>query len=137
MSTLAKSEKMVTLDRRAAGVYRWNARDEARIERNLVAFEGETFEALRFCKNRDGRHNRVHLVIREAEFVHLFRSAAEKGVFSETTLQQFRDVVEHVLNKGVSDQGDRGDPFLQVIGIGEDGRLAQGIDEELYGEEPA
>ena len=118
--------KMTTVKQIAVGRFRWTDVDEARIERNLFAQNTDTFEALRFCKNRNGRHNRVHLVIREDEFVELFRDAVSNGVFHQKTLEQLRAVLEQ-----------RRDPFLDVIGIGEDGKLAEGIDEELYGENPA
>jgi hypothetical protein len=117
--------KMITLEQRAVGSFRWDKSDEARIERNLFALNGETWEGLRFCKNRNGRHNRVHLVIGEAEFVDLFRDAVEKGVFHKRTLEQLRAVLV----------GGR-DPLLDVIGLVEDGELTKNIDEELYGEKP-
>jgi len=115
--------KMITLEERAVGVFRWSDRDEARIERNLFAYDGESWEALRFCKNRDGRHNRVHLVISEDAFVELFRDAVKNGVFHRDTLNQLRAVLQQPA-----------DPFLEVIGIGEDGKLSEEIDRELYGE---
>jgi hypothetical protein len=117
--------KMITLEQRAVGSYHWDEQDEARIERNLFALNGDTWEGLRFCKNRNGRHNRVHLVIGEAEFVNLFRDAVEKGVFHEPTLEQLRAILV----------GGR-DPVLDVIGIAQDGQLTKDIDRELYGENP-
>lgn len=118
--------KMFTIERRAVGVFDWGDHDQARIERNLFALDGDTWEALRFCKNRNGRHNRVHLVIGETDFVQLFRDAVRKGVFHQATLDQLREILEQ-----------RQDPFLDVIGAGEDGKLTEGIEEELYGENPA
>jgi hypothetical protein len=115
--------KMTTLEQRAVGSFRWDDHEEARIERNLFAFDGETWEALRFCKNRDGRHNRVHLVIGEAEFVDLFRDAVEKGVFNERTLICLRAILTQ-----------QSDPLLEVIGSIGDGKLAAGVDDELYGD---
>jgi hypothetical protein len=115
--------KMITLEHRAVGAYRWDERDEARIERNLFALNGDTWEGLRFCKTRNGRHNRVHLVIGESEFVDLFRDAVEKGVFHEQTLEQLRAILV----------GSR-DPLLDVIGAVQDGQLTKDIDRELYGE---
>ncbi len=117
--------KMITLEQRAFGSYHWDERDEARIERNVVALNGETWEGLRFCKYRNGRHTRVHLVIREEEFVDLFRDAVRNGVFHQETLDQLRLVLE-----------ERRDPVVDVIGIAKDGKLAEGIDEELYGVGP-
>lgn len=117
--------KMITLEQRAAGSYYWDEHDEARIERNLFALNGDTWEGLRFCKNRDGRHNRVHLVIGEEEFVDLFRDAVEKGVFHQPTLERLRAILS------VSR-----DPLLDVIGVAQNGRLADSVDEELYGENP-
>ena len=117
--------KMITLEQRAVGSYHWDEQDEARIERNLFALNGDTWEGLRFCKNRNGRHNRVHLVIGEAEFVNLFRDAVEKGVFHEPTLEQLRAILV----------GGR-DPVLDVIGIAQDGQLTKDIDRELYSENP-
>ena len=114
---------MLTLEQRAVGACRLNSKDEARIERNLFALDGDTWEALRFCKNRNGRHNRVHLVIGEAEFVELFRDAVEKSVFHQRTLEQLRAILA----------GKR-DPLLDVIGIAQDGRLSDSIDADLYGE---
>ena len=116
--------KMITLEQRAVGSYSWDDRDEARIERNLFALNGDTWEALRFCKNRDGRHNRVHLVIGEAEFVDLFRDAVAKGVFHAETLDQLRAILT----------GNH-DPLLDVIGLAADGQLTKAIDSELYGED--
>jgi hypothetical protein len=124
------SEKMTTVEQRAVGVHRWNSADEARIERNLVAYKGETFESIRFCKNRSGRHLRVHLVVREDEFVELFRDAARNGVFAPETLRLLAEISEHAA--GTSPYGSA-DPVLAVAGIGEDGTLTQNIDEELYG----
>src|ERR1700682_1084064 len=117
--------KMIPLEHRAVGAYRWDDRDEARIERNLFALNGNTWEGLRFCKNRNGRHNRVHLVIGEPEFVDLFRDAVEKGVFHEHTLEQLRAILV----------GGR-DPLLDVVGIARGGQLTADIDRELYGEKP-
>jgi hypothetical protein len=120
--------KMVTIEQRAVGVFNWGDGEQARIERNVFAQDGEIREALRFCKNRNGRHNRVHLVIEERDFVDLFRSAVQNGVFQEETLQKLR---------GILDQ--RRDPLLDVMGscTGSDGKLAENIDDELYGENPA
>ena len=73
--------KMITIEQRAAGSYHWDDRDEARIERNLFALGGETWEGLRFCKNRNGRHNRVHLVIGEQEFVDCSETQSKKACF--------------------------------------------------------
>jgi len=127
----AVKEKMTTIEQRAAGIYRWNTMDEARIERNLVAYDGETFESIRFCKNREGRHLRVHLVVREDEFVELFRDAAEKGVFATETLLQLAKISEKVA--GTTHFSADTDPILSVAGLGEDGTLTRDIDEELYG----
>ena len=117
--------KMNTIEQRAVGVCRLNANDEGRIERNLFGANGETWEALRFCKNKNGRHNRVHLVLEEDKFVELFEDAIKNGVFHQQTIDRLKMILE------------RRDPFLEVIGIGADGTLSQGIDEELYGENPA
>jgi hypothetical protein len=121
-------KKMVTIEQRAVGTFDWpgTAHEQARIERNLFALNGRSWEALRFCKNKDGRHNRVHLVIEQENFVELFRSAVENGVFSEDSLHSLRAILER-----------RRDPFLDVIGIGGNGKLARGIDEELYGKDSA
>ena len=113
--------KMNTLKHMAVGVLQWPEGEEARIESNLFEVDGETFEALRFCKNRTGRHNRVHLVVREPEFVSLFQEAVKNGVFGQETLDRVRAVL-----------AGESDPFLDVIGIGTDGKLAENIDEELY-----
>ena len=117
--------KMLTLEQLAVGVYNWedDGSEQARIERNRFALNGRTWEALRFCKNRNGRHNRVHLVIEEEHFVDLFRDAVQNGVFSAETLTQLRRVL-----------GDEKDPFLKVVGLVEDGTLTSSIDDELYGE---
>ena len=98
--------KMVTVEQRAAGTFDWNGTEQARIERNLCVLNGRSWEALRFCKNKNGRHNRVHLVIEEQNFVELFRSAVENGVFSESALRRFRNIL-----------GEQNDPFLEVIQI--------------------
>ena len=119
---MIKMPKMNTLKHMAVGVLQWPEGEEARIERNLFEVDGETFEALRFCKNRNGRHNRVHLVVREPEFVSLFQEAVKNGVFGQETLDRLRAVL-----------AGESDPFLDVIGIGADGMLAESIDEELYG----
>lgn len=122
------ARKMVTLKHLAVGSFDWEGSDDqARIERNIFLREGqEPWEALRFCKNRNGRHNRVHLVIREGDFVELFRSAVQNGVFAEETLQSMRNIL-----------GERRDCFREVIGLSADGKLAAGIDSELYGDDPA
>ncbi|MFZ0580752.1 MAG: hypothetical protein WAN72_02060 [Candidatus Acidiferrales bacterium] len=119
-------QKMVTVEQRAVGTYNWNDVEQARIERNLFAFDGEVSEKLRFCKNRNGRHNRVHLVIEESSFVELFASAVKNGVFSEPAIRRLRSVLD-----------ERGDPFLEVIGTTGDGTLSSDIDKELYGESSA
>ncbi len=112
-----------------------NGGDVARIERNLFATEdGETFEALRFCKNRFGRHNRVHLVIKEEAFVALLEDAIKKGVFHEAALDRLLEFLQQRRKDSQSPTGvSTPNPLLDVIGIGSDGTLAQGIDEELYG----
>jgi|SRR5216684_7282354 len=114
---------MTTIEHVAVGVFDWDGVDQARIERNVFARDGETWEALRFCKSRNGRHNRVHLVIEEGDFVDLFCDAVQKGVFHQETLDRLRKILE-----------GRRDPLLDVIGMSEDGKLSQGIDAELYGE---
>jgi hypothetical protein len=120
------NKKMVTVEHKAVGKFNWDESEQARIERNLFALNGKTWEGLRFCKYRNGRHNRVHLVIEEENFVELFQDAVKNGVFSRQTLQAMRKAL-----------GEERDPFLDVIGIGRDGRLAQDIDADLYGDEPA
>jgi hypothetical protein len=121
---MIKSKKMVTVQQRAVGTFNTDEQQQARIERNLFALEGRSWEALRFCKNKNGRHNRVHLVIEEAHFVELFRDAVNNGVFSEEAIQRLRNILEN-----------RSDPFLEVIGTTGDGTLAKDIDVELYGED--
>jgi hypothetical protein len=116
--------KMITVEQKAVGRFDWDDSEQARIERNVFALNGRTLEALRFCKNRNGRHNRVHLVIQEEDFVELFRDAVKNGVFSPQTLQGLRTAL-----------GEDRDPFLDVIGIGADGKLSSDIDEDLYGDE--
>ncbi|MEE8200532.1 MAG: hypothetical protein V3R29_05105 [Candidatus Acidoferrales bacterium] len=125
--------KMITVRQVAYGKHRWNEQDEARIERNLFAMDGETWEGLRFCKYRNGRHNRVHLVITEDDFVELFGDAVSNGVFHEQTLTQLRSI----LSRSDADKEDspRPDPLLRVMGIGADGKLSQGIEEQLYGDD--
>ena len=118
--------KMVTVEQRAVGTFDWDDSEQARIERNMFALNGKTWEGLRFCKNRNGRHNRVHLVIEEENFVELFRDAIKKGVFSPNTLRALRIAL-----------GEERDPFLDVVGIGADGNLTRAIDDDLYGEGPA
>jgi hypothetical protein len=117
--------KMNTIEQRAVGVCNLDEHNEARIERNLFNANGTTWEALRFCKNKDGQHNRVHLVLDENKFVELFEDAVKNGVFHQQTIDRLKMVLE------------RRDPFLEVIGIGSDGTLSQNIDEELYGKNPA
>jgi hypothetical protein len=118
--------KMNTIENRAVGTCELDDHNEGRIERNLFAVDGGTWEALRFCKNKDGQHNRVHLVIAEEKFVELFRSAVKNGVFRPHTLGKLMVIL-----------GEIPDPFLSVIGSISDGTLSQNIDEELYGEDPA
>jgi hypothetical protein len=117
--------KMSTIESRAVGTCQLDDHNEGRIERNLFAVNGSTWEALRFCKNKDGQHNRVHLVLDEGKFVELFEDAVKNGVFHQQTIDRLKMILE------------RRDPFLDVIGIGSDGTLSQNIDEELYGENPA
>jgi hypothetical protein len=121
---MTTSKKMVTVQQRAVGTFNTDEQQQARIERNLFALEGRSWEALRFCKNKNGRHNRVHLVIEEAHFVELFRDAVNNGVFSGEAIQRLRNILEN-----------RSDPFLEVIGTTGDGTLAKDIDVELYGED--
>jgi len=118
--------KMNTIESRAVGTCQLDDRNQGRIERNLFAVNGGTWEALRFCKNKDGQHNRVHLVIDEENFVELFRNAVKNGVFSPRTLAELRVILEELP-----------DPFLSVIGSISDGTLSQELDEEIYGEDPA
>jgi hypothetical protein len=122
------NNKMITVEQRAVGVFNWDedGKEQARIERNVFLREGEVWEALRFCKNRNGRHNRVHLVIKEEDFVDLFRSAIENGVFQPKIVSELRNILEQ-----------KKDPFLAVIGVGADGKLSADIDRELYGESEA
>ena len=118
--------KMNTIESRAVGRCQLDDHNEGRIERNLFALNGGTWEALRFCKNKDGKHNRVHLVIGEENFVELFRNAVKNGVFSPRTLEGMMVILQELP-----------DPFLSVIGSIGDGTLSQNIDEELYGDNPA
>jgi hypothetical protein len=108
---MKKNGRIVTLKHLAVGAFDW---------------EGEPWEALRFCKNRNGRHNRVHLVIKEGDSVDRLRSAVENGVFGETTLCDLRGVL-----------GEKRDSFHDVIGAASDGKLTANIDSQLYGDEPA
>jgi hypothetical protein len=117
------AKKMVTVERRAVGKFDWDDKEQARIERSVFALNGKTWEGLRFCKNRNGRHNRVHLVIEEENFIELFRDAVKNGVFADATLQELRVMLT-----------EKPDPFLEVIGAGSDGALASNIDSELYGD---
>jgi len=117
--------KMNTIEQRAVGACKLDDHNEGRIERNLFQVNGATWEALRFCKNKDGQHNRVHLVIDEDKFVELFGDAVRNGVFRPRTLGELRVISEIP------------DPFLSVIGSISDGTLTQNIDEELYGDDPA
>ena len=127
--------KMRTVKQIAVGKLRRRGRQEARIERNIFECNGEVFEALRFCKNKNGRHVRVHLVVREGEFVELFRDAVEHKVFAKKTLLRLLSVLEQTQpQKGAPSADPDADPFLAVIGICEDGHLTEGIDEELYGD---
>jgi len=117
--------KMSRVEEKAVGVCRLDEQNEGRIERNIFARDGEAWEALRFCKNKNGRHNRVHLVLDEENFVALFQDAVKNGVFHQETLDRLKMILE------------RRDPFLDVIGIGSDGTLSEGLDADLYGENPA
>ena len=128
--------KMKTVRKIAAGSFPWKNRnkDVARIEKNLFALDGETFEALRFCKSRNGRHNRIHLVVSEEEFVALFEDSVRNGVFTEPCLWSLYEVLGKHLNADADASWRDKNPFLKVVGIGDDGALAQRIDEELYGE---
>jgi hypothetical protein len=118
--------KMNTIEQRAVGSCQLDEHNQGRIERNLFQVNGTTWEALRFCKNKDGQHNRVHLVIGEEKFVELFRDAVKNGVFSPPTLGKLMVMLSEIP-----------DPFLSVIGSISDGTLSQNIDEELYGDDPA
>lgn len=117
--------KMNTIEQRAVGACKLDEHNEGRIERNLFQVNGTTWEALRFCKNKDGQHNRVHLVLGEDKFVELFADAVKNGVFSPETLGKLMVIL-----------GVIPDPFLSVIGSISDGTLSQNIDEELYPERP-
>ncbi len=118
--------KMVTAERIASGSCKLDDQgNEGRIERNVFIRNGKTWEALRFCKNKNGRHNRVHLVLDEDAFVELFRDAVKNGVFSPKTLGNLMGILQEIP-----------DPFLSVIGSIGDGTLSENIDEELYPEKP-
>jgi hypothetical protein len=117
--------KMSTVEQRAVGVCKLDDHNQGRIERNLFAVNGGTWEGLRFCKNKDGQHNRVHLVLDEEKFVELFQDAVANGVFRPQTVDRLKTILE------------RRDPFLEVIGTVQDGTLSEDFDEELYGENPA
>ena len=125
--------KMKTIKQIAAGSLDRGKDREARIERNLFECDGDTFEALRFCKNKNGRHVRVHLVIREEEFVELFADAVRKGVFAEDTLLGLSDVLAE-RSKGVSSGSSGPDrvPFAEIAGLFNDGPLGKEIDGTLY-----
>ena len=102
-----------------------NDHDEGQTERNLFGADGETWEALRFCYEKNGEHSGAHFVLDEEKFVELFEDFVKNGVFHQQTIDRLMMILE------------RRDPFLEVIGIGADGTLSQNIDEELYGENPA
>jgi len=129
--------KMNTIKHLAVGSVRLRGLDEARIERNLFAENGHTFEALRFCKNRNGRHNRVHLVIDEQDFVALFAEAVRNRVFGEGTLTKLRAALSDrgETTAKPSERKPGANPLLDLIGVFADGSLAQEIDEELYGKD--
>src|SRR5580704_5736625 len=116
--------KMVTVEQRAAGTFDWNGTEQARIERNLCVLNGRSWEALRFCKNRNGRHNRVHLVITEDDFVPLFADAVKNGVFSAAAIRQMSAILSN-----------RPDPFLDLIGSITGGDLSGDIDAAIYGDD--
>lgn len=61
----------------------------ARIELVSIIFSNERHarDLLKFCYLKDGRHARTHLTIDPEEFVELFRSAVEEGVFSKDVLK--------------------------------------------------
>jgi len=118
--------KMSTIESLAVGTCQLDDHNEGRIERNRFAADGGTREALRFCKNKDGQHNRVHLVIDEDKFVELFRDAVKNGVFHPPTVGKLMAIL-----------GEISDPFLSAIGSISDGTLSHNIDEELYGDDPA
>jgi hypothetical protein len=106
---------------------------QARIERNLFECNGETFEAIRFCKNKNGRHVRVHLVVREEEFVELFANAVRKGVFGEATLLGLFDVLkERSEGSAEGARRTRRAPFAEIAGLFKDGTLSGNIDGTLY-----
>jgi|SRR5271168_1284545 len=125
--------KMKTIKQIAVGTLQRRPGQEARIERNLFECDGETFEALRFCKNKNGRHVRVHLVVDEEEFVELFTDAVRKGVFGEATLLALMDMLKDRSN-GVSQEGrpERQAPFAGITGLFEDGTLTRDMDGALY-----
>ena len=118
--------KMNTIEQRAVGSCQLDEHNQGRIERNLFQVNGTTWEGLRFCKNKDGQHNRVHLVLDEDKFVELFADAVKNGVFTPPALGKLMAILAEVP-----------DPFLSVIGSISDGTLSQNIDEELYGDDPA
>jgi len=81
---------MITVNNVAIGTFNWNESEQARIEKNRFLYEGEIFEGLRFCKFRNGRHTRIHLVIREEDWVKLFQDSVKKGVFSKKTISAMK-----------------------------------------------
>jgi hypothetical protein len=125
--------KMNTIKHLAAGQLNLeNGGDVARIERNLFSNEkGDTFEAIRFCKTRNGRHNRVHLVIGEDDFAELFRDAVRQGVFHESTLEMLFQALE----EWHREEAPRRSELPNIVGLFRKGSLSnQQIDELLYGE---
>jgi len=125
--------KMKTIRQIACGSLNRGRDREARIERNLFECGGETFEALRFCKNKNGRHVRVHLVVREEEFVELFADAVRQGVFGEATLLGLADVLEERAKAPAAEALDQNRvPFADITGLFDDGTLGSEIDSTLY-----
>jgi hypothetical protein len=105
--------KRNTIQQRAVGVRHLNEHNEGRLERNPFHVECTTWEALRFCKNKDGPHSFLLLVLDEDKFVEPFEDAVNNSAFPLQSIDRLKMVL------------GRRDPFLDGIGIVSDGALFQ------------
>jgi hypothetical protein len=98
----AKNEKrtMRTMEILCHGEHSWRTPPDpdnaARIELVKVIFSNErrARDLLKFCYLKDGRHARTHLTIDPEEFVELFQSAVEAGVFPADVLKELFKVLK-------------------------------------------
>jgi hypothetical protein len=94
---MSEKRTMRTIEVVSYGEHQWRGPEHAaRIERARVLFsdKNRVKEVLKFCYLKGGRHARTHLTIDPEEFVDLFQSAVEAGVFPADVLKELFKVLK-------------------------------------------